>query len=84
MGPIFYYPVERVALIISIIGILASVTILVGAIVVLHYVRPMGIKLGIIGAFTLVFALVLRLSTNARRVELHAATAAYDMITSLS
>jgi hypothetical protein len=72
----YYYPAERVTLIVAIISILVSATLLVGAIMSLHFVKPMGIRLGLVGIFTTLFAASITLLTHARRVEVYGATAA--------
>jgi hypothetical protein len=53
------------------------------SIVVLYVVNSDGLKLGIIVLFSAVFALVLALMTNARRIEIFAATAASVFFKSL-
>jgi hypothetical protein len=75
-GAMYYYPVERVALIVGIISVLASAALLVGAIMTLHFVKPIGIRLGLVGLFTTLFAASITLLTHARRVEVYGATAA--------
>ncbi len=75
-GLVYYYPVERVALILGIISVLCSVALLVGAIMALYFVKPMGIRLGIVGIFTFLFAASIALFTHARRVEVYGMTAA--------
>lgn len=75
-GPIYYYPVERLSLIIGIISVVAAAALLVGAIVALHFIKPMGLRIGIVGMFTVVFAASIMLLTHARRVEVYGATAA--------
>jgi len=75
-GPMYYYPVERVALIVGIISILVSAALLVGAIMALHFMKPMGARLGLVGVFTTLFAASITMLTRARRVEVYGATAA--------
>ena len=72
----YYYPVERVTLIVGIISVFASAALLVGAIVALYFIKPIGIRLGIVGVFTTLFASSIALLTHARRVEIYGATAA--------
>jgi hypothetical protein len=76
-GPVYYYHVERVDLIVGIMSVLASAALLVGAIVSLYYIHPMGIRLAIVGIFTILFAASITLLTHARRIEVYGATAAY-------
>lgn len=75
-GPMYYYPVERMSYIVTIISVLVSAALLVGAIVALYFVKPMGIRLWMVRLFTLLFAASIVLFTYARRVEVYAATAA--------
>lgn len=75
-GPMYYYPVERVTLIVGIISVLCSAALLVGAVMALHFVKPIGIRLGIVGIFTVLFAASIVLLTHSRRVEVYGATAA--------
>ena len=75
-GPMYYYPVERVALIVALISIIVSAALLVGAIMALYFVKPMGIRLGLVGVFTTLFAASMTLLTHARRIEVYGATAA--------
>ena len=53
-----------------------SVMLLIGAIVVLFIVKPIGQRLGVVGSFTFLFAASIALLTNSRRAEVFAATAA--------
>jgi len=57
---------------------------LIGAIVCLYAVVSPTKKLGIIAAFTTLFAANVGLLTNARRAELFAATAGYDSLHPIS
>jgi len=75
-GPMYYYPAEQVTLIVAIISILVSAALLVGAIMALHFVKPIGIRLGLVGVFTTLFAASMTLLTHARRIEVYGATAA--------
>ncbi|PMD20664.1 hypothetical protein NA56DRAFT_646316 [Hyaloscypha hepaticicola] len=79
-GPMYYYPVERVAFIVGLMSIIVSAALLVGAIMALHFVKPMGIRLGLVGVFTTLFAASLTLLTHARRIEVYGATAAYAAV----
>ncbi len=72
---IYYYPEGRVALVIGFMSILIYALLLVGAIMALHFVKPMGIRLGLIGVFTTVFAGSMIFFTNARRNETYGAAA---------
>ncbi|KAH7395618.1 hypothetical protein BKA64DRAFT_745812 [Cadophora sp. MPI-SDFR-AT-0126] len=79
-GPMYYYPVQRVTLIVVILSMLCSASLLVGAIMTLYFVKPIGVRLGIVGIFTLLFAASIALLTHARRVEVYGATAAYAAV----
>jgi hypothetical protein len=46
------------------------------SIIVLYVVNNTSVRLGLVCAFTLIFSLVLALATEARRIEIFAATAA--------
>jgi hypothetical protein len=75
-GPIYYYPVERIAWIVALLSVFISATLLICAIVILYLVKPTPQRLGITGAYTLAFTATIGLLTNARRAEVFAATAA--------
>ena len=72
----YYNPVEHLSLIIGIISVLVAAASLVGAIVTLHLVKPMGLRIGFVGIFTVGFATSIMLLTNARRAEVYGATPA--------
>lgn len=75
-GPMYYYPVERVALIVALISIIVSAALLVGATMALYFVKPMGIRFRLVGVFTTLFAASMTTLTHARRIEVYGATAA--------
>ncbi|PVH73724.1 hypothetical protein DL98DRAFT_606338 [Cadophora sp. DSE1049] len=79
-GQMYCYPVQRVTLIVAIMSMLCSASLLVGAIMALYFVKPIGVRLGIVGVFTLLFAASIALLTHARRVEVYGATAAYAAV----
>ena len=58
------------------IGTAISSLLPILAVIVLHSVREMLTRLGMIALFTVVFALALMVTTKAKRVEIFAATAA--------
>jgi uncharacterized membrane protein YqjE len=66
-----------IARFVVIFSILLSAFLLIGAIIGLYIVQSPKARLGMIAAFTILFALGVGLLTNARRPELFAATAAY-------
>lgn len=82
-GQMYYYPVQRVYFVVAILSMLCSASLLVGAIMALYFVKPIGVRLGIVGIFTLLFAASIALLTHARRVEVYGATAAYVFIANL-
>ena len=75
-GPLYYFPAKRVACIVSILSILMSVILLVGAMVSLYEVTSERARLGLVAAFTVLFAASIGLLTNAKRTEIFTATAA--------
>ncbi|KAE9367123.1 hypothetical protein N431DRAFT_350598 [Stipitochalara longipes BDJ] len=72
----FEYEDRYVLRVANIFGSIISSALLVRSIVVLYFVDSILIRLGIVAAFTQVFSLVLILATNARKIEVFAATAA--------
>jgi len=54
----------------------AAALLLIGAVLTLFFVTNPAARLGILGGFTVFFALSLALFTNARRQDVFAATAA--------
>lgn len=61
---------------VNLVTILVAAVFLIGTIVGFYYVEKPGVKLGMIAGFTVAFAGCIGLITNARRVEIFAATAA--------
>jgi hypothetical protein len=62
------------------IGLILAAVLLVGAIVHLYFVRSPSAKLGLVAMYALLFALSVAFCTNAKRVEVFAATAAYAAV----
>jgi hypothetical protein len=75
-GKMYYYNVDQVSTLVAIFSILVAAALLIGAILALHFIKPMGIRVGIVGVFTAIFAISLVLFTSARKVEIYGATAA--------
>ncbi len=75
-GKMYYYNVDQVSTVVAICSILVAAALLIGAILALHFIKRMGIRVGIVGAFTVIFAILLVLFTSARKVEVYGATAA--------
>ena len=75
-GDIQYFPETRVAKSVKIISTLVATALLVGAITSLYFVKPLGIKLGLLCLYTILFAASLSLLTNARQAEVFGASAA--------
>lgn len=76
-GNMYYFPQKSIARLVAIVSVLLSAILLIGAIVALYYVPASDpAKLGILGAFTILFAGSIGLLTNARRAEVFGATAA--------
>ncbi len=62
------------------INTVVAAVLLIGAIVALHFTNREGTRLGLIAAFTALFALSVMVLTNATRAEIFAATAAYAAV----
>jgi hypothetical protein len=73
---LFEYEDRHVLQFANVLGSIISSALLVGSIMALYFVDNMIVRLGIVAAFTQVFSLVLILATNARKIEVFAATAA--------
>jgi hypothetical protein len=65
---------------VNVVTILVAAIFLIGTIVGFYFVQRPAVKLGMIAAFATAFAGCLGLITNARRVEIFAATAAYAAV----
>ena len=68
---------QRIATFIAYLSTMLAGILLFGAILILHKARGDGLKLGLIGLFTFLFAASTGLMTNAKRSEVFASTAAY-------
>jgi hypothetical protein len=68
-GPSYYIPAERGACVVGIVNAIVSAILLFGAIV-----SHMGIRLGVVGLFTSIFAAFICLSTNAKHGEIFCGT----------
>ena len=64
----------------NVITILLAASLLFGAIYNLYFVQREQVKLGLIAGYTLAFALSISLISNARRVEIFGACAAYAAV----
>jgi hypothetical protein len=62
------------------LGLILAAVLLVGAIVHLYFVLDPAAKLGFVAMYTMLFSSSVALCTNARRVEVFAATAAYAAV----
>ncbi|KAI0192966.1 hypothetical protein EV127DRAFT_362016 [Xylaria flabelliformis] len=71
---------RAISLATSVITICIAAFLLIGSITGFYFVESDAVKLGLIAAFTSVFAPSLVLITNARRAEIFAATAAYAAV----
>lgn len=70
------YNDSKVLRIANILSTLISSALPVASIIALNYINRMIIRLVVVVLFTMTFSLVLSLMTNARRVEVFAATTA--------
>ena len=75
-----HFPERHVELVVTLINILTTIVLLFGGILVLVFVANPIARLGLIAFFMVAFAMAIGLLTNARRVELIAATAAYGAV----
>ena len=75
-GPVYYFPEALITKIVAVISLLVAALLLIGAVVALYFTRSQGKRLGVLGAFTLMFAGSVGLLTNAQRSEVFGATAA--------
>ncbi|KAF2803327.1 uncharacterized protein BDZ99DRAFT_453601 [Mytilinidion resinicola] len=75
-----HYQERHVIWAVAVISTFIASVLLVGAIASLYAVQSSKGRLGMIGAFTALFALSVILLTNARRAEVFAATAAYAAV----
>jgi hypothetical protein len=73
---ILHYSEQRLLKINNILISVLGAAMPIAAIVALYFVKTEGGRLGAMAGFTVVFALVLAIFTNARRLEIAAATAA--------
>ncbi|WQF80553.1 hypothetical protein CDEST_05567 [Colletotrichum destructivum] len=74
------YDEGSVTLAVAIVSILVAAVLLVGSITSLYFVQSDAAKLGMIAAFTALFATSVGTMTTARRAEIFAATAAYAAV----
>ncbi|KAL3443789.1 hypothetical protein BJX65DRAFT_311582 [Aspergillus insuetus] len=72
-----YSSSTRIAIVAAILNIILAAAMLFGSIFNLYYVKDPEKRLGIVAAYTVVFALCVGLLTNARRAEIFAASAGY-------
>lgn len=73
---ISHYSDSRIRIVVDIIGTVISSLFPISSIAILYFASSMVAKLGIIAGFTAFFSLCLALVTQARRIEIFAATAA--------
>lgn len=74
------YKNQHVVQTVAAISMTLAAILLISAIISLHFVTSPKAKLGLVAAYTLLFAVSLALMTNAKRVEVFAATAAYAAV----
>ncbi|KAL4922949.1 uncharacterized protein BDV17DRAFT_296822 [Aspergillus undulatus] len=78
--PFIIFQERHVIIVVATISVIASATLLIGAIVSLYIVQEARARLAMIACFTALFATSVAMMTNARRAELFAATAAYAAV----
>ncbi|KAF4784202.1 hypothetical protein HER10_EVM0005407 [Colletotrichum scovillei] len=74
------YNEKSITVAVGLISIALAAALLIGAIVGFSYVSRWSAKVGMICAFTIAFALCVGLTTNAKRGEIFAGTAAYAAV----
>lgn len=79
-GEMYYFRERAVARLVTVVSVLLASILLVGSIVALYHERRPGVRLGILGAFTVAFAASVGLMTNAKRSEVFGTTAAYAAV----
>lgn len=75
-----YYPDTTIRHIVSFISVLLAALLLVGAITSLYFVTNPAGRMGLLAGFTTLFAGSIGLLTNAKKVDIYAATAAYAAV----
>ena len=74
------YKYSHISRAVSTVGLVLAAVLLIGAIIHLYLVVDPAAKLGFVAMYTLLFASSVAFCTNARRVEVFAATAAYAAV----
>ncbi|KAF0325521.1 hypothetical protein GQ607_007272 [Colletotrichum asianum] len=74
------YEEHSISIAVAVISTLIAAILLIGSITGLYFVKNDAAKLGLIAFFTSLFALSVGLTTNARRAEIFAGTAAYAAV----
>lgn len=71
-GSLYYIPAERVACVVGIVNAIVSAILQFSVIASLHHIQAthVGIRLGVVGLFTLIFASFIYLSINAKCGEI--------------
>ena len=70
------YPEPKIIAILDILGTIISSLFSISSITILYFINDMPVRLGVVAAFTALFALALALMTRASRPEIFAATTA--------
>ena len=71
-----YYPDTTIRHIVSFMSVLLAALLLIGAITSLYFEARPAARMGLLAGFTALFAGSIGLLTNARKVDIYAATAA--------
>jgi len=80
-GPDFEHIKEKhVSWVAAGVSTIAAAILLLGAIIILHFLKDEKAQLGIIALLEVLFAVSVGVLTNARRAEVFAATAAYAAV----
>jgi hypothetical protein len=70
------YSDSRIKVVVDILGTLLSSLFSIASTILLYFISSMSVRLVVVAAFITVFTIALALLTNARRVEIFAATSA--------
>ena len=79
-GRVAYISEQKLVRFVTVVSTLLAAILMIGFIIVLNYAKARDRRLVVIGIFTVTFAGSVGLLTNARRVEVFAATAAYAAV----
>ncbi|KAI1458917.1 hypothetical protein F4805DRAFT_106702 [Annulohypoxylon moriforme] len=77
---LYQYPDARIRIIVHTLGSIMSTVVPMISIIALYFVDSMPLRLGLVSIFSVIFSVVMSLVTNAKRVEIFAAVAAFASV----